>query len=112
MFEFRQSDAVRQDITQLYLALYGQDTWRVSSKLTLNYGMRWEPWFPQDSQDLSVYNFDIDRMKAGTRSTVYPQAPAGLYYPGDPGFPAKAGMKRPCGRMSRRALGAFVGSDR
>jgi Carboxypeptidase regulatory-like domain len=27
--------------------LYGQDTWRVSRKLTLNYGLRWENYLPQ-----------------------------------------------------------------
>ncbi len=26
---------------------YGQDTWRFSSKLTFNYGLRWEIYFPQ-----------------------------------------------------------------
>jgi hypothetical protein len=26
---------------------YGQDTWRITPKLTLNYGLRWEIYFPQ-----------------------------------------------------------------
>ena len=26
---------------------YGQDTWRVSQKLTFNYGLRWEVYFPE-----------------------------------------------------------------
>jgi hypothetical protein len=93
VFEFRQSTPFRQDIKQPYFALYAQDTWRVSPNVTLNYGARWEPWFPQDSVDKAVYTFDVERMNANIRSTVYPQAPAGLYYPGDPGFPGNSGMK-------------------
>jgi hypothetical protein len=64
--------------------------------------VRWEPWFPQESQDERVYNFDIDRLKAGTRSTVHPQSYPGLYYPGDPGFPTKAGMRRQWGNVAPR----------
>jgi hypothetical protein len=93
VFEFRQATPFRQDIKQPYFALYAQDTWRASPSVTVNYGVRWEPWFPQDSIDKAVYTFDAQRMQNGIRSTVYPQAPAGLYYPGDPDFPGSSGMK-------------------
>ena len=93
MFEFRESTPFRQNITQPYIALYAQDTWRASSQITINYGARWEPWFPQNSKDQAFYSFDMARVRSNTRSTVYPQAPLGLFYPGDPGFPGKTGMK-------------------
>jgi len=93
MFEFRQATPFRQDITQNYMALYAQDTWRVSPKITLNYGARWEPWFPQNSDDKAFYAFDAGRLKAGERSKVFPLAPPGLHYPGDEGFPGTTGMK-------------------
>lgn len=64
------------------LAVYGQDEWRVSPRLTLNYGLRWEmgtPWV------------DIrDRMNSwspGRKSIVFPKAPTGLLFPGDEGIP-------------------------
>jgi Carboxypeptidase regulatory-like domain len=93
VFEFRESTPFRQNITQPYFALYGQDTWRASSHFTINYGARWEPWFPQNSKDKAFYSFDMARVLSNTRSTVYPQAPLGLFYPGDPGFPGSTGMK-------------------
>jgi hypothetical protein len=80
------------DMEQRYLALYGQDTWRVGPRLTLNYGLRWEPFYPQQIVNGAVYQFDMERFRAGIKSTVFPNAPAGLYYPGDPGFPTQAGM--------------------
>ena len=93
VFEFRESTPFRQNITQPYVAVYGQDTWRASSRVTVNYGARWEPWFPQNSKDKAFYAFDMARVRSNTHSTVYPQAPVGLYYPGDPGFPGTTGMK-------------------
>jgi len=32
---------------QKRFGFYGQDTWRINSRLTLNYGLRWEIYFPQ-----------------------------------------------------------------
>ncbi len=93
VFEFRQATPFRQDINQPYFAFYGQDTWRMSPTMTVNYGARWEPWFPQDSKDGAFYNFSIDRFRRGERSRSFPQAPVGLHYPGDEGFPGTTGMK-------------------
>ena len=92
VFEFRQSTPFTLDIKQKYVGVYAQDTWRVLPNVTMNYGVRWEPWFPQQHQQSQIYNFDINRFQAGQRSTTYPQAPPGLSYPGDEGFPSKAGM--------------------
>jgi hypothetical protein len=81
------------DMESQSLGLYAMDTWRIGTRVTLNYGMRWEPFFPQQLVNGAVYQFSMDRFRAGTKSTVFPNGPAGLYFPGDPGFPSQAGMK-------------------
>jgi hypothetical protein len=80
------------DMAQTYLGVYGQDTWRMGSRVTLNYGLRWEPFFPQQLVNGAVYQFDQTRFNQNVHSTVFPGAPAGLYFPGDAGFPTQAGM--------------------
>ena len=66
------------------ISLYGGDTWRIND-VTLTYGLRWEPYLPQAPE--AVANFDLDRFRQGVKTTVFVNAPAGLYYRGDPGFP-------------------------
>ena len=54
---------------------YVQDTWKLSRKLTLNAGVRWEPFLPPVQYNGAVYNFDIAKMIAGVKTTRYRNAP-------------------------------------
>jgi len=72
---------------QWYVGLYAQDTWRASPRITINAGLRWEPYFGQNVTSGAVYNFSRENFRNNVRSQVFVNAPAGLVYPGDPGFP-------------------------
>jgi len=87
---------------QWYLGAYAQDTWKVSSHLTANIGVRWEPWFPPSVTNNAIYNFDINRFNQGVKSTIYSTAPPGFQYPGDPGFPGQSGANKKWASFSPR----------
>src|SRR4029453_5643683 len=72
---------------QWYTSLYTQDAWRMSGRITLNAGLRWEPCLGQNVLNGSIYNFSRDNFKNNVKTQQYVNAPAGLIYPGDPGFP-------------------------
>src|SRR5947209_6409343 len=80
---------------QTYVAAYLQDVWKMSPRVTLNAGLRWEPFLPlavgygqgANLNEGGSFQFSQDRFNKGVRSTVYPNAPVGLYIPGDQGFP-------------------------
>ena len=65
-------------------------TGSVRPNLTLNVGLRWEPFLPIENTYGWVSHFDQSRFDQDLRSTVYPQAPAGLMFPGDEGYPGDA----------------------
>ncbi len=89
---------------QWYVGLYAQDTWRATSRITLNGGLRWEPFFGQQIENGSISNFSLENFQKGVKSGVFKNAPAGLRYPGDPGFPdGKSGMKTQWMNVSPRA---------
>ena len=85
---FQQSNVSSSYWRQNYTASFVQDTWRVSSRLTLNLGLRWEPYLPQYSDGTQIGRFKREWFDQGLRSTVFRNAPAGLLYSGgDPGMP-------------------------
>jgi hypothetical protein len=73
-----------------YVGSYAQDNWKVRSNLSLNAGLRWEPFLPIKNTYDWVSHFDRGAFDAGRRSKTYPQAPAGLLFPGDEGYPGSA----------------------
>jgi len=87
-----------------YLGFYGQDTWRATDRVTFNMGLRWEPYFGVSVDNNAVYNFNIDNFRKGVKSKVFVNAPAGLLYPGDEGFPSgKTGLNKQWTNFSPRA---------
>jgi len=99
---FSQNPPSRTNQLLNYVAVYGQDVWRVGSTFTLNYGLRWEPFLPMSNRDDRVYLFDMARFNAGTKSRVFPNAPAGLYFPGDEGYPGRAVTSRKWAQFAPR----------
>ncbi len=71
-----------QDGTGWLFAGYAQDEFRVSDRLTLNLGVRYELPTPFIDRNDAISGFHT-----GVESTLYPAAPAGLVYPGDNGVP-------------------------
>ena len=63
------------------------DTWKVNQKLTLTYGLRWEPYFPQINRDGTSVHFDGCLPEKVSKSNRFLNTPPGLFYDGDPGFP-------------------------
>jgi hypothetical protein len=79
---YTQGDSQSFYLRNRYFGLYGQDSWRARPNLTINYGLRWDllpPWREKYNQ--------IQTLVPGEQSVVYPGAPAGLVFPGDPGIP-------------------------
>jgi hypothetical protein len=94
IFTFEQGNIVHQGNKKNFYALYAQDSWQVNRKLTLNYGLRWEPFTAQQNAAGEGYFFSLPAFEAGIQSKVFPNAPAGLLFPGDPGGPGSGASYR------------------
>jgi len=90
--QHRQASENPVKVTQPVAAAYAQDTWKID-RVTLNYGLVWNPFLPMNFYEADVYNFSLDAFNKGIRSTVMKNAPPGFSYPGDAGFEGKSGVK-------------------
>ncbi len=78
--------AAVEHLRQNYFGYYAQDTYHLNKSTVLNFGLRWEPWLPAYDRDGRASTFSQANFNAGLSSTVFPNAPAGLLFVGDPGI--------------------------
>ena len=84
---FQQGTAYGFYSRQYYAALYIQDSWKITSRLTANFGVRWEPYlsvfqkFPHQDE-----HFDAGLFAQGVHSSYYQNGPAGVVFSGDPQY--------------------------
>lgn len=99
---FIQGNVTRVNYVQDYVGLYASDNIHIGPRLSANVGLRWEPYFPEVEQQKRVTHFDLQSFIAGKKSQVFHNAPAGLFFPGDPGM-QRAGTNRRYNNFSPRA---------
>jgi hypothetical protein len=61
-----------------------EDSYKVHPRLTLDYGLRYEPFIPFDQKGGRHTSWS-----PGVQSTVVPDAPTGILFPGDAGLPSR-----------------------
>jgi Carboxypeptidase regulatory-like domain len=80
---FSQDSGDYSDSRENVIGLFAGDNWKVSQRLTLDFGLRWEPQIPMKEIYGRIQQFRPDAYAAGVQSTVVPTAPAGLFFVGD-----------------------------
>src|SRR5262245_57794439 len=84
---FRQGAGEFKNNRNNFIGLYIQDNFKFSRRLMLNLGLRWEPALPWQEIKGRQEQFRLPDLIAGTRSTQFPNAPPGVFFPGDAGVP-------------------------
>lgn len=83
--EYLQFGRAPSNIRSHQYAGYVQDSWKVSKRLTVTLGTRYE--YSSPKRDLQGRSFSF---LPGLQSQRFPNAPTGLVFPGDPGAPKGA----------------------
>jgi len=84
--EFSQASGQFFNARDIFTGAYAQDTWKVTRRLTLNYGIRYEPFKPWREMQGRMGSFFPAVWAANVHSKIYPNAPSGLLFAGDAGF--------------------------
>jgi hypothetical protein len=80
---FRQGAGEFKNNRNTFMGLYLQDNFRVSQRFMLNLGLRWEPALPWREIKGRQEQFRLPSLITKTRSTQFPNAPPGVFFPGD-----------------------------
>ena len=83
---FNQGTNYGMYLNQYYVSLYANDTWKLTPRLTVSYGVRWEPYLANQNKYGQLDHFDPNLFAQGYRSKTFVNAPVGLTFAGDPEY--------------------------
>jgi hypothetical protein len=86
---FSQGSGEFQNDRNTFVNLYVQDSIRLTRRFTLSLGLRYEPYTPWNEIHGRLEAFSPQDFAAKRVSTEYVNAPYGLTFPGDAGFPSR-----------------------
>ena len=86
LYQFNQASGQFFNPRGKFQGAYVQDSWKATPRLTLDYGIRYEPFMPWHEMQGRMGSFFPTLWASNTHSKVYPIAPAGMQFAGDPGF--------------------------
>ena len=86
LFQFNQASGQFFNPRGKFQGGYVQDSWKVNNKMTLTYGIRYEPFMPWHEIQGRMGSFFPALQASNTHSTKYPNAPGGMLFAGDQGF--------------------------
>jgi hypothetical protein len=86
LYELIQASGEYFNVRGKFQGAYVQDSWKATRNLTVNYGVRYEPFIPWHNLFGRMGGFNPTLWASDTHSTKFPLAPAGLQFAGDPGF--------------------------
>ena len=99
---FDQGTGEYKDYEVFYASAFFQDDYKVSDRVTLNLGVRYEhspPWYESVGR---LMHWSIDDYNTNVRSTEFPQAPRGETFRGDAGFVGDEGVEPSANTASAR----------
>ncbi len=67
--------------------VYAQDSWKMTPRLTVNYGLRWEDFAPWANRVGNMQEFSAGAFAANQHTAQFTNLPAGMLLTGDPGVP-------------------------
>jgi len=79
---YEQIEALTSRLHQTLPSAYVQDDIKLTRRVSVNVGLRWDPITGYNSEDSQLSTF-----RPGAQSTLFPLASPGLLYPGDAGLP-------------------------
>ena len=80
---FSQTSGDYSDSRENPMGIFANDQWKMTPRISLDYGIRWEPQQVMKEIWGRIQQFRPDAQAAGIHSSIVPSAPAGLFFIGD-----------------------------